>query len=356
MSKEDIGFICSDRNSDVYLERKIIEKIYDKINDDVSKKIFLNRLLFSLSGEHRCMKNVILSTKEGRQFINDINEKQDKELYIYGAGVRGKRLVEMLPEKKWCGFIDSNKCGMYRGLPIINWNNFDNWSNVAIIVSNRNGYKEVVSMLEQRNIDKKDIVVLNNYDLEMAEDMYFEERCIGRGLNFNGAFIDAGCYDGDDTIRYIRKQKMKDFKVFAFEPDKRNFNICLKMLENYNNVSLYNIGLSDNKRVSSLSGGGEGVRLSDNGVDEIQVDFLDNVIKNEKVGFIKADVEGEEERLLRGASKIICEQKPVLAISIYHKKTDIWKIPQVLLELNPDYVFGLGHYTVSYGDTVLYAL
>ena len=68
------------------------------------------------------------------------------------------------------------------------------------------------------------------------------------------------------------------------------------------------------------------------------------------------DVEGSEYNALLGAEKTIAAHKPTLAISVYHKPQDIWEIPALILKLNPDYRFYLGHYSIARGETVLYAL
>ena len=68
------------------------------------------------------------------------------------------------------------------------------------------------------------------------------------------------------------------------------------------------------------------------------------------------DVEGYEEHVLRGAREIIHSQCPILAVSIYHKKSDIWRIPKLLLEINNNYSFYMRHYSAANGDTVLYAI
>lgn len=62
---------------------------------------------------------------------------------------------------------------------------------------------------------------------------------------------------------------------------------------------------------------------------------MDEFLKNEKVTFIKMDIEGLEMKAIKGASKIIKEQKPRLAICIYHKPDDFVSIPALLLELRP---------------------
>ncbi len=82
---------------------------------------------------------------------------------------------------------------------------------------------------------------------------------------------------------------------------------------------------------------------------------MDSAIGNEKVTFIKMDIEGAEYDALCGARKIIASQKPKLAICVYHKAEDIIEIPRLILDINPDYKFALRHYSLFDTETVLYA-
>lgn len=68
------------------------------------------------------------------------------------------------------------------------------------------------------------------------------------------------------------------------------------------------------------------------------------------------DVEGHEEKTLLGARKTIASQHPILAISIYHKREDIWNLPSIILDMYSGYRFYLRHYSVRTIETVLYAI
>lgn len=84
--------------------------------------------------------------------------------------------------------------------------------------------------------------------------------------------------------------------------------------------------------------------------------MLDEIAGDRRITFIKMDIEGAEKEALVGAQNIIRNQKPKLAISIYHKKEDIWELPALLLEMNPEYQFYLRHYSLREAETVLYAV
>lgn len=92
------------------------------------------------------------------------------------------------------------------------------------------------------------------------------------------------------------------------------------------------------------------------GKSRINVTDLDSVLKDEKVTFIKFDIEEAGLNGIVGAEQIIREQKPKLAICIYHRIEDIWSIPALLLKYNSEYKFYLGHYSVGTYDSVLYAV
>ena len=58
-----------------------------------------------------------------------------------------------------------------------------------------------------------------------------------------------------------------------------------------------------------------------------------------------------------GMKEIIKECQPVLAISIYHSLEDFYRIPQVIHELNGDYLLYVRHYRyLSDSETICYAI
>ena len=57
----------------------------------------------------------------------------------------------------------------------------------------------------------------------------------------------------------------------------------------------------------------------------------------DKIDFIKYDVEGLEYEALLGSKRLIQNSKPQLLVSMYHKCEDMFKLPLLVKELNPDY-------------------
>lgn len=183
-------------------------------------------------------------------------------------------------------------------------------------------------------------------------------------------YVDAGAYDGDSITEFIKKNH--NFrKIYAFEADEKNYEM-LKSSYIYQafkeKIKIYNKGVWDGCEIVNFM---EGMEASSSVVCESTLDMaecngdsvqmvsvecvsLDEVIP-EPVTFIKMDIEGSEMRALMGAKKIITTYKPKLAICIYHKLDDLWRISQYIHSLVPEYKIYIRHHSILYVDTVLYA-
>ncbi len=98
---------------------------------------------------------------------------------------------------------------------------------------------------------------------------------------------------------------------------------------------------------------GSSSKVCSNGVNVIEVDKLDNMIKT-PVSFIKMDIEGAEGDAIEGAQETIRKYHPKLALSVYHKADDLWKIPEQIFSIRKDYKIYLRHYTEGFAETVMY--
>ena len=145
--------------------------------------------------------------------------------------------------------------------------------------------------------------------------------------------------------------------IIAFEPDYTSYIHTTENLKGINHLTVYQKGLSDRTESVRFDGGkGEAARISEDGEDIIQTVRIDDICTDERVSFIKLDIEGSEFAAITGAKNTIIRDKPNMMVSVYHKKEDILAIPLLLLKYNKRYRFALGHYSVgSASDTVLYA-
>ena len=93
-------------------------------------------------------------------------------------------------------------------------------------------------------------------------------------------------------------------------------------------------------------------------VDSYSTTSLDDYVLSKEISqvdMIKMDIEGSEMAALEGASQIIREFKPRLAISAYHKPEDIWEIPYKLKEKNINYKIFFDHHSPIQWESVYYA-
>jgi len=72
--------------------------------------------------------------------------------------------------------------------------------------------------------------------------------------------------------------------------------------------------------------------------------------------YLKMDIEGAEVDTLAGASRVIRDHAPVLAICCYHCQDHLWRIPLPIHSLNPDYRFFLRPHDLEMWDLVCYAI
>lgn len=332
-----------------------IQNIYAHIIDEDSKRIFAYRLLLSLTGDEKYIRKLILCTEIGIRFETFL--KKQKDIYIYGAGIRGRRLVQMFPEMNWSKYIDKKITESCNGLDVIPPEQIVMQKDSIILITNYEGYEEIKSSLIAQGIESRKIICMSDFEKEVQKNQYFESRCIERFKNTPGHFVDAGCFDGRDCIRFLESSLYANNEIYAFEPDNTNYRKCTEMLSEYKNVEISNVGLADIKgKTFFMSEKGEKARVTNEGNSYICIDTLDDVLCDKKIGFVKMDIEGSEKKALIGAKQHIISDKPNMMISIYHKMEDIIEIPHLLLEYTPQYYFAFGHYSIgSAADTVLYA-
>ena len=72
-------------------------------------------------------------------------------------------------------------------------------------------------------------------------------------------------------------------------------------------------------------------------------DALDNII-NEKITFIKMDIEGAEKKAITGAENLIKRYKPKLYICAYHRNEDAFALPILIKSICPDYKIYYRHH------------
>lgn len=113
-----------------------------------------------------------------------------------------------------------------------------------------------------------------------------------------------------------------------------------------------------NGELGIVANGDDTTYLCENGTDAISIVGIDDFLKGreEKISFIKLDVEGFELKTLQGAEHTIKKYHPRMAISLYHKDEDLYEIPSYIKSIADDYKFYLRIYSNAYLEIVLYAV
>ena len=221
---------------------------------------------------------------------------------------------------------------------------------------------------KSKNIVKSSVKLALTGDLKYLSERPFDEEQYFSSKYFeisdDEVYADCGSYNGDSILDFIKYKEGKYKKIIAFEPDLLNFNDLNKTVKsnNINRIELVNSALTDksDKKVSFSSRHTMGAKIldsSDNNSDSaasINTLTLDEFY-NEKISFIKMDIEGYELRALKGARKTIVDFKPKLAICLYHKALDIFEITSFIKQLVPEYKIIIRHHSSEFDDTVLYA-
>lgn len=174
-------------------------------------------------------------------------------------------------------------------------------------------------------------------------------------------FIDCGAGNGE-TFLLLEKNNIIPKNLFMFEADKYNFNTLSMLIQNRKNDFTGNAFLwpcavySRTDSINFNHSGTAGSCVSDFSNDKIKSVALDDVLINVKPTFIKMDIEGAEYEALVGAKNLICNNKPDIAICIYHSVNHIWDIPLLINSWNLNYKFYLRSHTVHGMNTLLYAI
>lgn len=263
----------------------------------VMRKLGIVHLLHILDGKINCRKN----KEEGKKF-QKFYEQHEKEF---------KKLSEMLE---------------------------DDFSRYTL--------DKVVEYRKTHNIHVlKDIIV---------QPQYFQKDIFDLGKD--EVFIDGGAYVGDTIQDFIKIGGGQYKAIYAWEPDTDNLKQMKKRLHQYKNINIVPCGLWDQKdELGFTQGENATAKISSEATNKIKVDSIDNVCADEQVTLIKMDIEGSEQKALRGAVSVIKRDKPKLAICIYHSPEDLYEIPFWIKSVVPEYKLYIRHHSDTGAETVVYA-
>lgn len=170
-------------------------------------------------------------------------------------------------------------------------------------------------------------------------------------------YVDGGAFDGDTIRLFSARVGGRYRRVYAFEPDPRTFAALKQNFASEPRVVAINAGLYRRKGTLRFrDDASRGAIFAADGGVEIEVTTIDEVVGDGRVTFIKMNIEGAEIDALHGAEHAIRRWRPKLAISAYHRPSDLWRIPRLVRWLSEDYGLYLRQHDGGVIETVLYGL
>lgn len=157
-------------------------------------------------------------------------------------------------------------------------------------------------------------------------------------------YVDLGAYNGDTIREFLEFTKGRFKKIYAFEPDRKNFKKLNKYTENIKNIETINaVAWAIDTELPFSSKSGRQSALSPLADTMVQALSVDSVLDKKPATIIKMDVEGFEREAIWGASYTISHYAPKMMVSIYHRNEDIFELPLLIKSINPSYKFYIRH-------------
>ena len=163
--------------------------------------------------------------------------------------------------------------------------------------------------------------------------------------------VDAGAYNGD-TARELAAFAPSLKKVYALEPDRRNFRKLSEYAETEERFEVCPVQSAawseDTTLVYDASGNrNAGVNPDAKKTQEVSAVSVDSLLSKstDRTDYIKYDVEGSERPALLGSALTIKKDLPRLLVSAYHRSEDIFELPLLIKKIEPSYKLYLRRYS-----------
>lgn len=171
--------------------------------------------------------------------------------------------------------------------------------------------------------------------------------------------LDCGAFNGDSIMDFVALRGAAYKKIIACEPDEQNYKDLLENMKanGIHDVEAHLCGLYREKTTLRFTSSGDMESYFDeNGDIELPVDSIDNLSGGQDTSIIKMDIEGSEMDALRGAVNTIKRCRPILMISAYHKKEDLYTIYDFIKQTVDGYKFFFRCHKPIALDAVMYAV
>lgn len=185
-------------------------------------------------------------------------------------------------------------------------------------------------------------------------------------LKTTEVFVDVGAFSGSVTEAFINSRLGCFKRIFCIEPETRAFQALQNRISRLKKewvfeedaIQCYQVGIGAYSGEIALemvnAPTTSRVKPRADGGPTIQLHRLDDLFADERVDFIKADIEGAEMDMLVGGKSVIARDKPLLAISAYHRIDDLYRLALFLKKLVPEYKFAIRQHALNLLEMVLY--
>lgn len=358
-----------------------LRELYGRLQDERSRELFWARMRYDL--EPRMESALVLaslrsglspeqaaSSLDWRETFRDY-KASGKKIVLYGASATGQLIASYLFQAgldfyAFCARRAERFPNGVMGKAVYppEWL-FEHAGEVYVVIAaNNEHHKEIGDILEAHQFPEGRILPLFP-QLSYVESplIYFEfPQLIRRGT----AFIDGGCYNGADSIRFAQYTGGDYSEIFALEPDPVSAEQCRRCFSEagLERAKVIEAGLAERQgSVGFMAAATQGSCVLENvdagnrpaGYCEVATVRIDDIAAEQAVGMIKMDIEGSEMSALRGGAETIRRDRPLLALSVYHRVGDMPAIMDYCSRLVPEYRFWLRQYHGLLYDTVLYA-
>ena len=151
-------------------------------------------------------------------------------------------------------------------------------------------------------------------------------------------------YNGD-TIREFCSLWPEHSRIFAMEPDRKNFRKLVSNTMDIPYTTLCNAcsGSADGSAYFAQKAG-RNSSISQKGNIKVPMYTVDSMVCDSHVSYIKIDVEGNEADSIRGAAGTIKKDHPSMLISAYHRSEDIFSLPLLVDSISGGYRILMRHH------------
>lgn len=229
-------------------------------------------------------------------------------------------------------------------VPVIGEKHFDKQDFISDIGRAKKAY-ELLSDDESR----KTFVYLNAYKitgkLDYLRSIFTNEQPPLR-LDDKEIYCDLGAYNGDTIREFVKRTNCRYRRIYALEPEKRNFQKCLRSVVDMklDNVELHNAAAWSEDGEQIFDGGsGRQAKITDrsvkNNTKKAAVRSLDDLLGGRECTYIKYDVEGADIPALNGSKNTIKKFSPKICCALYHRCYDHVDIPLYINSIKSGYKF-----------------